>query len=224
MKLRTWFHVPFVCLALVTLSCAHRMGEQSTSGALSSFAAGVDAAPGERPAEAVARRAVEGAVTELSQPEEQARINAVMTGAADSFQSALTQGLTGDLGAHGDGPLAQSLAGTMERAAAGATRGAMETLLATCDPQDPHCLDRRISELSAQAATAFVGGVTRSLGLAPLVVAFAAGAGSVLLLGALWWLLRGGNEPRSTRRDRRAGEAAAGRRPLETSPTTPSAR
>ena len=62
-----------------------------------------------------------------------------------------------------DGPLAQSIVALAERSATRATHGAMTALLAGCDPQNPTCLDRRVSDLSTRAAVAFVDGVKQSL-------------------------------------------------------------
>jgi hypothetical protein len=177
-------------LLLIVSGCAHHVGRQSTSGALAELEAQVAPEPGQTPAEAVARRATNGVINELSEPEQKERMDAMMAGAADSFHGALTRGLTDDLGANGDGPLAQSFAALAERSAARAAHGAMTTMLAGCDPEDPTCLDRRVTDLSTRAAVAFVDGVKRSLGLTALAIAFGAGAASMLLLSALWRLTR----------------------------------
>ncbi len=200
---RAWF-----CLLLALSGCAHHVGRQTTSGALAELQEQVGAEPGQRPAEAVARRATNGVIDELSEPEQKERMDALMANAADSLRGALTRGLTGDLGTDGDGPLAQSLAATAERSAASAAHGAMTTMLAGCDPEDPTCLDRRVTDLSTRAAVAFVDGVKHSLGLAALAIAFGAGAASVLLLGVLWRLARrwsdsSGTPPGSRRRAER---------------------
>ena len=197
--------VAFLLLLLLVLApaCAHHMGGQTTKGALNAFAESVEAEPGQRPAEAIAGRAVNGALTELSQPAQQERLDAVMGGAADAFRSRIAEGLIADLGRAGDGPLADSMVATTERAAAGAARGVMTALLAGCDQKDPSCVDRRVSDLSMLAAVAFTDGVKRSLAVPALAIAFAAGAGMVLFLVGLWRLSRGAREPRDSRDDPR---------------------
>ena len=62
--------VVVTALACCASGCAARFGKSATQGALNSLADGVDAAPGQRPAEAIAGRAVKGAVAELSAPEQ----------------------------------------------------------------------------------------------------------------------------------------------------------
>src|SRR5581483_11859962 len=170
--------------------CAHRMGSQSTAGALAEINRHVEPEAGQTAAETVARRATRGIVDELNQPAQRDRIDQVMTSAADGFRGAMTEGLTDDLGADADGPVAQSIVALAERSAARATRGAMTTLLASCDPQSPTCLDRRVSDLSTRAAVAFVDGVKQSLRSVALAIAFLAGAATVLVLAVIWRLLR----------------------------------
>lgn len=186
----------WLCLLLAFLSvlaapgCAHRMGSQSTAGAIAEINRHVEPEPGQTAAETVARRATRGIVDELNQPQQREQIDEVMSSAADGFRDAMTAGLTDDLGANAGGPLAQSLVALAERSATHATQGAMTALLATCDPQSPTCLDRRVSDLSNRAAVAFVDGVKQSLRSVALAISFLAGAATVLVLGTLWWLLR----------------------------------
>ena len=188
--------------------CAHHVGTQTTSGALAELERQVAADPGQHPIEAVARRGTRGVIDELSEPEQKQRIGAVMANAADGFRDAITQGLTDDLGDDGEGPLAQSIVALAERSAARAAQGAMTTMLAACDPQDPNCLDRRVADLSTRAAGAFVDGVMHSLRFPALLLAFAAGAATMLLLGVLWRLARRWSDSGGGARGR-AGAAAA---------------
>jgi len=180
------------------------MGSQSTAGALAEINRHVEPEPGQTAAETVARRATRGIVDELNQPQQRERIDAVMTSAADGFRDAMTEGLTDDLGADGNGPLAQSIVALAERSATRATKGAMTVLLAGCDPQNPACLDRRVTDLSTRAAIGFVEGMKHSLAVPALVIAFLAGAATVLVLGVLWRLARRTTDPGGSRRDKRA--------------------
>jgi len=200
------------CLFLAWLAtssaCAHRMGSQTTSGALSELERQVAPEPGQRPAETVARRATRGVIGELNEPEQKKRMDAVMTNAADSLRGALTQGLTDDLGDDGEGPLAQSITALAERSAARAAQGAMTAMLAGCDPETPTCIDRRVADLSTRAAVAFIDGVKRSLGFAALAIAFLAGAATVLVLGVLWRLARRSNDSGGSRSGKRGRSPA----------------
>ena len=111
-----------------------------------------------------------------------------------------------------DGPLAQSIVALAERSATRATHGAMTAMLAGCDPQNPNCLDHRVSDLSTRAAVAFVDGVKQSLRSVALAVAFLAGAATMLLLGALWRLARRTTDP-AARAATSAGERPSNRPP-----------
>jgi hypothetical protein len=204
-----------LCLFLVSVSflasagCAHRVGSQSTRGAMAEINRQVGPEPGQSAAETVARRTTRAMVDELNQPTQRERIDEILTNATDGVRGAMTQGLAEDLGADADGPLAQSIAALAERSATLATRGAMTTLLAGCDPQNPTCLDRRVSDLSTRAAVAFVDGVKQSLRSVALVIAFLAGAATVLVLGLLWFLARRTTDPSGSRRDKRGRSAPA---------------
>lgn len=209
-------------LPLATSGCAHRVGSQSTAGALAEINRHVEPEPGQTAAETVARRATRGIVDELNQPQQRERIDEVMAHAADGFRGALSEGITGDLGTEADGPLAQTIIALAERSAARATHGAMTTMLAGCDPQNPTCLDRRVTELSTRAAAAFVDGVKQSLRNVVIVTSFLAGAVTVLVLSALWRLARRARDPGGSRSDRR-GRSVAVPPALDTRPATTSA-
>jgi hypothetical protein len=214
----------FVLFALfpATAGCAHHVGSRSTAGAIAELNRHVEPEPGQTAAETVARRATRGIVDELNQPQQRERIDEVMASAADGFRGALSDGITGDLGAEADGPLAQSIVALAERSAARATHGAMTTMLAGCDPQNPTCLDRRVTELSTRAAAAFVDGVKQSLRNVVIVTAFLAGAMTVLILGALWRLARRSRDPGGSRSDKR-GRSVAVPPALDTRPASTSA-
>jgi len=206
-RMRFCWHLVFALL-MATFGCAHRVGGQSTAGALAEINRHVDPEPGQTAAETVARRATRGIVDELNQPQQRKRIDEVMANAADGFRGALSDGVTGDLGADADGPLARSIVALAERSATRAAHGAMTTLLAGCDPQNPTCLDRRVSDLSTRAAAAFVDGVKHSLRNVVLVTAFLAGAATVLVLSALWHLARRSRDPGGSRSDKRGRSVA----------------
>jgi hypothetical protein len=209
-----WFLLP-----LLSCGCAHRVGSQSTAGALAEINRHVEPEPGQTAAETVARRATRGIVDELNQPAQKQRLDEVMANAADGFRGALSEGITGDLGTDADGPLAQSIVALAERSAARAAHGAMTTMLAGCDPQNPTCLDRRVTELSTRAAAAFVDGVKQSLRNVVLVTAFLAGAATVLFLSALWRLARRSRDPGGSRSDKR-GRSVAVPPALDTRPAS----
>ena len=179
-----------IAACLATSGCAHRVGSRSTAGALAEINRHVEPEPGQTAAETVARRTTRAMVDELNQPQQRERIDEIMTNAVDGFRDAVTEGLAEDLGPDAQGPLAQSIVALAERSAARATHGAMTTMLAGCDPQNPTCLDRRVADLSNRAAVAFVDGVKQSLRSVALAIAFLAGAVTVLVLGGFWRLLR----------------------------------
>jgi hypothetical protein len=211
-----------LALFLATSGCAHQVGSRSTAGALAEINRHVEPEPGQTAAETVARRATRGIVDELNQPPQKQRIDEVMASAADGFRGALSEGITGDLGADADGPLAESIVALAERSATRAAHGAMTTLLAGCDPQNPTCLDRRVTELSTRAAAAFVDGVKHSLRNVVIVTAFLAGAATVLVLGILWRLAKRSRDPGGSRSDKR-GRSVAVPPALDTRPASTSA-
>lgn len=186
------------CVLLVVLGpgCAQRMSERATQGVLSSLdERAQQQSPDEpRPIEIAAGRAVDAALAHLTAPEQVLAIRRVVASAsgdaASAFQSALVQGLTRDLGPEGQGPLARSLAASVGTAAAAATDHALSRVLAECGPGEQQCLDRRVSEISEQAAAGLVRGLSRSIGVGIWVVAFLAGAAFATIVMAVIALVR----------------------------------
>jgi hypothetical protein len=191
--------------------CAQHAGSQATSGALQSLSAGIrEAEEDEQLSTIVAGRAVQGAVSKLSEPEQLAALRLVVGATTDAalarafaafleagpggvsplermgaamaggFRDTMVSGLSRDLGEAG--PLAASLGGTAYRTAARATDGAVERLFPGCRADDPSCLDHRVAALSREAAAGFGRGLRESLGLPVLVLAFLAGVVVTLMV------------------------------------------
>jgi hypothetical protein len=174
--------------------CAARFGEKTTTGAVEAMNTAVAPKEGQRPAEAVAERVVKGAVQELSDPAEVARLQAVARAAADTFRTSLTEGLVRDLGQTAKGPLGDAMTAVARRASSEAVQSAVQSavalLTAPCDETDPTCLDRRVADLSDRVAVSFAAGVRRSLGVPALIAAFLAGVGCVLFALGVWSVWR----------------------------------
>ena len=112
------------------------------------------------------------------------------------------RGLIRDLGGNGEGPLAESLAGTGKTVSAAVVGGAVDKLtdlFPGCrGPDAIACVDRQIQDMSRSAGTGFSGGVRDSIGW-PLLI----GAGLIGLLAGLlghWlWSLRSNGRVLHTR-------------------------
>ena len=104
------------------------------------------------------------------------------------------RGLVADLGSHGQGPLAASIAGTARNASAAVVGGALDQLnelFPGCrGPDAVACVNRQIASMSQSAAIGFSAGLRQTIGWALLIFAGLIG----LLMGLLshWlWSQRG---------------------------------
>jgi hypothetical protein len=179
--------------------CAEHAASKATEGALDTLAEKTGSPPGERPAETVARRAVEGALAHLTEPEQLEKIRevagqaaqAAATQAGQAAVAAITAQLGRDLGSHAEGPLAQQVSALVEEATRSATEGALRSFAPGCAPGDAACIDRRMAALSERAAAGFVLGLRDQLGVVPLAVAFLLGVLATLVVVLAVRLVRG---------------------------------
>lgn len=154
----------------------------------------------EQVAHAAATQAVQGALDAALRPVmgDSGRVELLAENTALALHNSLSDGILGDLGTQGYGPLAVSLSATVHNVAASATDGALVRLLPGCTADDGDCLDRRITDLSREAATGFVRGLRDEIRLAALVLAFGAGLAVAGLIALLVALLRRRNVPLAT--------------------------
>jgi hypothetical protein len=212
-----------VLVALAALGCARQAGSRAAGGAMDTVREKVEqeAAPGEAPMQTIAGRAVDGAITHLTSPQNVAAVQRVVQAATSqavksaldaasqpvlgtgigrvellveetttALRTSLSEGLVSDLGRDGHGPLGASLSATARNAAASATDGALVRLLPTCTADDPDCLDRRLAELSYDAAAGFMRGVRDSIEVGALIAAFLAGLAVATIVALAVALLR----------------------------------
>ena len=100
------------------------------------------------------------------------------------------RGVVADLGAHGEGPLAASLAGTGKNVSAAVVGGALEQLdelFPGCrGPDAVACVNRQIGSMSQAAALGFSAGLRQTIGWALLIFAGLIGLLMGLLSHWLW--------------------------------------
>jgi hypothetical protein len=118
----------------------------------------------------------------------------LMGQAARSAVDDAIRGLVADLGSHGEGPLAASIAGTGKNVSAAVVGSALEQLdelFPGCrGPDAVACVNRQIASMSQSAAVGFSAGLRQTIGWALLIFAGLIG----LLMGLLshWlWSQRG---------------------------------
>src|SRR5262249_17052123 len=99
--------------------------------------------------------------------------------AAAAFGNEIEARLLRDLGPNGEGPLAQSIAGTTANVAASALRGAVEqagTLYPECSGAGrQQCIQAQVELLGQSAATGFMRGIWSGMPLVPVTLGFIAG-------------------------------------------------
>jgi hypothetical protein len=165
----------------MALGCAHQAAKGATSGAIESMTEKSQAETGERPAELIAGRAVEGALAHLNYPQQIAMLRQAVAQASlqagQSLTTGVAQELNAELGSAGAGPLGTSITAVTDQAAAAGARGVLRILAPACTGEDSTCVDRRIADLSRQAGTGFMAGVRKQLEVPALLLAFLAGAG-----------------------------------------------
>lgn len=161
--------------------------------------------PTGRPAsEIAAERAVQGAMKALDDPEQQARIQKMISAAVAAVTRTMVEDasaqLMAELGPNGSGPLAVSMSQAGQRVSAsvaggvvGGVVGGMGTQLASLVPEcnGPNraaCLQQRLQETTRTTAASFSRGVRDSIGWQFLLLAFALGAVGGALGSWLWSL------------------------------------
>jgi hypothetical protein len=193
-----------------TAGCAHRMGEQASSGALRGLkqaSAGIAEEAAQTPPEQqlsrlLAQRAVEGAVDALDTPEQRAQIERIVAGAvATATRAAVdsaTSQLIGQLGAQGEGPLGRSLASTgaqvstaistaLVQSVVGGVGAELSALTPDCGGADRlTCIQGRLNAMARSTAAGFTSGVKESIGWQLLFLAFAGGTVAGALGSWLW--------------------------------------
>jgi hypothetical protein len=161
----------------------------------------VDAAVAQAVASAF-RTASEVPRTGLAARQEVSPVALLMGQAARSAVDDAIRGLVADLGGHGEGPLAASLAGTGKAVSAAAVGSALDQLTELfpgCRGADAvACVNRQIASMSQSAAVGFSSGLRQTIGWALLIFAGLIG----LLMGLLshWlWSQRGHGQVLRTR-------------------------
>jgi len=126
----------------------------------------------------------------------------LMGQAARSAVDDAVDGLIADLGSHGEGPLAASIAGAgknVSAAVVGSALGQLDELFPGCrGPDAVGCVNRQIASMSRSAAVGFSAGLRQTIGWALLIFAGLIG----LLMGLLshWlWSQRGHTQLLRTR-------------------------
>ena len=190
-------------LALVALgslpwACVERIGQKAAEGALKSMREEVNNPTGPSPSQLAGERMTKGVINALDDPEQQARIQKMVSQAVAAVTRTMVEDasaeLVAQLGPDGRGPLTASLSEATERiynsAAAGLAGGVgsqLASLVPECSgPDRSACLQRRLQETTRSTAASFSKGVRDSIGWQFLLLAFMLGA----VGGALGsWLL-----------------------------------
>jgi hypothetical protein len=181
--------------------CAERIGQKAAEGAMNSMREQAANRTGPPPVQVMAEHAVAGAMNALDDPEQQARIQKMVSAAVAAVTRTMvedaSQQLVAELGENGTGPLAISLAQASERVSASVAGGVvggvgsqLATLVPECNgPNRTACLEQRLQQTTRATAATFSKGVRDSIGWQFLLLAFALGiAGGAL--GAWLWSLR----------------------------------
>jgi hypothetical protein len=194
-----------VLLACLPWGCAERIGQKAAEGAMKSMREEAANPTGPPPAQVAAERAVQGAMKALDDPEQQARIQKMISAAVAAVTRTMVEDasaqLVAELGPDGRGPLAVSLSQTGQRVSASVTGGVvggvvngvgtqLASLVPECSgPNRAACLQQRLQETTRTTAASFSKGVRDSIGWQFLLLAFALGAlGGAL--GSWLWSLR----------------------------------
>jgi hypothetical protein len=193
-----------VLLACLPWGCAERIGQKAAEGAMKSMREEAANPTGRPASEIAAERAVQGAMKALDDPEQQARIQKMISAAVAAVTRTMVEDasaqLMAELGPNGSGPLAVSMSQAGQRVSAsvaggvvGGVVGGMETQLASLVPEcsGPNraaCLQQRLQETTRTTAASFSRGVRDSIGWQFLLLAFALGAVGGALGSWLWSL------------------------------------
>jgi hypothetical protein len=197
-----------ICLLAIggLAGCAakiQRGGEAATTGALRAAGAKVSRIDPQQlttAAEAGARAAVQGALSQLDDAETRRRLEeivmaaaaATLRGIAEQERAALVRisddaatGVIRALAAGLEGPLQQGVADTTRTMSASAIAGARDELATVFPECTGHerraCIERRIGELSHAASLGVARGILEGLAPGLVAIAFLAGAGLTLL-------------------------------------------
>jgi hypothetical protein len=190
-----------VLLACLPWGCAERIGQKAAEGAMKSMREEAANPTGTPASQMAAERATKGVINALEDPEQQARIQKMISEAVAAVTRSMVEDTTSELvaqlGQDGSGPLAESLSQTGQRVSASVASGVvggvgsqLAPLVSECNgPDRAACLERRFQDLTRTTAATFSKGVRDSIGWQFLLLAFALGAlGGVL--GSWLWSLR----------------------------------
>jgi hypothetical protein len=190
-----------VALGSLPWACAERIGQKAAEGAMKSMREEAANPTGTPPSQIAAERAVKGAINALDDPEQQARIQKLVSQAVAAVTRTMVEDasaeLVAQLGADGSGPLAASLSQTGQRVSAsvaGGVVGGVSAELATAlipecsGPNRAACLQQRLQEATRSTAASFSKGVRDSIGWQFLLLAFVLGAAGGALGSWLWSL------------------------------------
>ena len=174
--------------AIALAGCSVRqIGAEATRGALQAVEEKAEPkAEPEEIAEGAARELVRTGLEELTTPARREELLGLVEAASSRAARAAVEGV---LGQEGPAPPAAALPGLVEEASAAAARGVRSELAVFPDcagPDREACVDRRVHELARAASAGAVDAVRDALALPVLLLTFAAGALTALLLG---WLL-----------------------------------
>jgi hypothetical protein len=171
-------------LALGSGCSAESLGRRSTQGALTAVGQHVRDPERVAAAQAAAQRMASDAFAGLTTDERRAAISQLSRELARSAAGGMKEELAAAIGPNGEGPLADSLARTVERVAQSA-------VFPECTGADrPACVRAQIAALTQSSAVGFAQALRQQLGLGALVVAFVAGVFSTLALLSMWTTLR----------------------------------
>jgi hypothetical protein len=194
-----------VALATLPWACAERIGSKAAEGAMKTMREEAANPTGTPASQMAAERATKGVINVLDDPEQQARIQKMVSDAVAALTRTMVEdassALVAQLGEDGSGPLAVSLSQTGQRVSAsvaggvvGAVGNELDSQLAALMPEctGPNraaCLQQRLQEATRTTAASFSKGVRDTIGWQFLLLAFALGvAGGAL--GSWLWSLR----------------------------------
>ena len=190
-----------VALGSLPWGCAERIGQKAAEGAMKSMRAEAANPTGTPPSQIAAQHVVKGAINALDDPEQQARIQKMVSEAVAAVTRTMVEDasaeLVAQLGPDGSGPLAASLSQTGQRVSASVAGGVVggvsaelaTALLPECNgPNRAACLQQRLQETTRTTAASFSKGVRDSIGWQFLLLAFVLGAGGGALGSWLWSL------------------------------------
>jgi hypothetical protein len=194
----------FLVIAGLPWACAERLGSKVAQGAMKTIREEQENPTGTPQGQIAAERVVKGVITGLEDPEQQARIQKMVSDAVAAMTRTMVEdassALVAQLGEDGSGPLAVSLSQTGQRVSAsvaggvvGAVGNELNTQLAALMPEctGPNraaCLQQRLQDATRTTAASFSKGVRDTIGWQFLLLAFALGVVGGALGSWLWSL------------------------------------